>query len=93
MKIRVEYEPKQIRYYAVQCPHCERWFDGEEVERETYDRVRTDDDLYFVQWLCPICGEVFGADEEHLYSNIAVEECVSSSSVYRDCLRKKIKWE
>ena len=89
MKVRVEFEATPIRHIAVQCPKCERWYDGRDV---TNDNLSYEHDIYYAQFICPVCGHVFGADECRGYSNVNIEEC-GCGEVYKDCLRKKEVWE
>lgn len=89
MKVRVEFEATPIRHIAVQCPRCERWYDGRDV---TEDSLSYEHHIYRAQFICPVCGHVFGADEYRGYSNVTIEEC-GCGEVYNGCLRKKEVWE
>lgn len=87
--VRVEYENTPIRHIAVQCPKCKRWYDGRDI---TDDELSYDCDIYYSEFICPVCGHVFGANGYRDYSNVQIEEC-DYSDVYKDCLRKKEVWE
>ena len=82
MKIRVEYEPAIIRHIAVQCPKCERWFHGHDI---TKDKLEYEHHIYYAQFICPVCGKVFGADERCNFTNVQIEES-GYPDVYKDCL-------
>ena len=90
MKIRVEYEATPIRHIAAQCPKCERWFDARDI---TSDKLNYDYEIRFAQFVCPVCGKVFGGDEFRDFENVQIEECASSTDVYKNCLRKREVWE
>ena len=32
MNVRIMYDPAPIRHIAVQCPDCERWFNGRDID-------------------------------------------------------------
>ena len=89
MKIRVEYEPTPIRHIAVQCPKCERWFNGHDI---TEDKLEYEYHIYYAQFICPVCGKVFGADERYNFANVQIEE-TDYPDVYKDCLKRKEIWE
>jgi hypothetical protein len=84
------YDPAPIRHIAVQCPDCERWFNGRDVcGRElVYDY-----ELYQTQFTCPVCGKVFGPDDNSVNRNVIIEECDRHSDVYKDIYKKVEKWE
>ena len=90
MNVRVEYEATPIRHIAVQCPECERWYGGREI---TEQELSFDYQIYHAQFICPICGHVFGANEYEGYANVKITECGSNTEVYKDCLRRKEVWE
>jgi len=84
------YDPSPIRHIAVQCPDCERWFNGRDIgDRElVYDY-----ELYQTQFTCPVCGKVFGSDDRSVNRNVIIEECDRQSDVYKDIYKKVEKWE
>ena len=90
MNVRVEYEATPIRHVAVQCPECERWYDGRDI---TDTRISDESDLYHAQFCCPVCGHTFGANSYQGLSNLVVKECASSTEVYEGCLKRKEIWE
>ena len=90
MNVRVEYESAPIRHIAVQCPKCERWFDGRDI---TEDHLSFDYDIRRAQFSCPVCGHVFGGDEYRDFSNVKITECDSSAEVYKGCLKRREVWE
>lgn len=90
MNVKIMYDPTPIRHIAVQCPDCERWFNGRDIgDRElVYDY-----ELYQTQFICPVCGKVFGSDAYSKHQNVKVEECDSVSDIYNDIYKKVEKWE
>ena len=90
MKIRVEYDASPIRHIAAQCPKCEKWFNAREI---TNDKLNFDYEIRFAQFVCPICGKVFGGDEFRDFANVQIEECDTYEAVYKDCLRRREVWE
>lgn len=66
MRVRAEFEPRQIRHISVECPHCKNWFWGEDI---TEDRLNTVTELFLANFRCPICFEWFGT------SDIEINEC------------------
>ena len=90
MNVRIMYDPSPIRHIAVQCPDCERWFNGRDIgDRElVYDY-----ELYQTQFTCPVCGKVFGSDDRSVNRNVIIEECDRQSDVYKDIYKKVEKWE
>ena len=90
MNVKVEYEATPIRHIAVQCPECERWYNGREI---TAHKLSFGYQIYHAQFICPVCGHVFGANECGDYANVNITECGSSTEVYKDCLHRKEVWE
>ena len=90
MNVRIMYDPSPIRHIAVQCPDCERWFNGRDIgDRElVYDY-----ELYQTQFTCPVCGKVFGSDAYSRHRNVNVEELDSANDIYRDIYKKVERWE
>lgn len=76
--VRVEYDCAPIRHIAVQCPRCQRWFDGYSLTR---DSLIFEYQLNVAKFNCPKCGEEFGGclDEPN------VKE-VSCQEVYEGCV-------
>ena len=90
MNVRIMYDPSPIRHIAVQCPSCDRWFNGQDIsDRE----LEYDYELYQTQFTCPICGKVFGSDAFSGHCNVKVEECDNHNDVYKDIYQKVEKWE
>ena len=85
MKIRIEYDPTPIRHIAVQCPCCDRWFDGRDI---TEDSLSYEYQIRFANFHCPVCGASFQVTNDYLH----IEEAMYPD-VYKDCLRKKTTWE
>ena len=90
MKVRVEYEATPIRHIAVQCPKCEKWFDGREI---TCNQLRYDHDICYAQFECPVCGKIFGANEYQEFGNVVIQEVGSAAECYAGCLQRKEVWE
>lgn len=97
MNVRVEYESTPIRHIAVQCPGCERWYDGREITR---DKLQFEYQIPFAEFTCPYCGRIFGNDklgralQPDLHGEkINIRECWSAEEVYHGCLRRKEVWE
>lgn len=89
MNVRIEYDAVPIRHIAVQCPRCGRWYAGRDI---TEQKLNFSNELYHAQFICPVCGHVFGANECQGYSNVKITECVGHEEVYKDCLHRKEVW-
>ena len=86
MNVRIEYDAAPIRHIAVQCPQCNRWFNGREIVDG--DVIKYKQDLDFTDFICPVCGRIFSEYGD----NIAVEE-TDYDGVYKDCMKRKVVWE
>ena len=89
MNVRVEYEATPIRHIAVQCPKCERWYDGRDI---TASNLSFDYDIRHAQFACPVCGHTFGGNEYQSCVNVKIEER-GYPEVYEGCLHRKEVWE
>lgn len=89
MKVRVEYEPTPVRHIAVQCPGCSNWFNGRDI---TEDELGFSYEIPFAQFICPVCGKVFGGNAYEHCANMKIEE-VAYPDIYKDCLQRKEVWE
>lgn len=89
MKVRVEYDPTPIRHIAVQCPKCESWFNGRDITKHA---LRDSTDIYFAEFECPVCNNIFGSQGCNSYSDVSIEE-VGYPEVYDGILQKKVSWE
>ena len=91
--VRVEYECTPIRYIAVQCPKCKKWFHGTDI---THDDLRYSYQIDMASYRCPVCDTKFGYDNKR---NPFIEkdkphiEEVSYPEVYDGCLTQKVIWE
>ena len=93
MNVRVEYESTPIRHIAVQCPKCNKWFNGRDIiNGDWLTDLRYDYQIYCAQFECPVCGKIFGGDACRDFGNVNIEQ-TSYSEVYKDCLQKKEVWE
>ena len=93
MNVRVEYESTPIRHIAVQCPKCNKWFNGRDIINVDWLKdLRYSYQIFFAQFECPVCGKIFGGDECRDFSNVNIEE-TSYPEVYKDCLQRKEVWE
>ena len=93
MNVRVEYESTPIRHIAVQCPKCNKWFNGRDIINGDWMKdLRYSYQIFWAQFECPVCGKIFGGDECRGFSNVHIEE-VSHPEVYKDCLQRKEVWE
>ena len=90
MNVRVEYEATPIRHIAVQCPKCEKWFNGREI---TYSEIHYDYQICRAQFECPICGKIFGGNEYQGFANVIIQEVGSATECYAGCLQRKEVWE
>ena len=90
MKVRVEYEATPIRHIAVQCPKCEKWFDGRDI---THDGLGYEYQIRYAQFECPICGKIFGGHEYLGFANVIIQEVNSAAECYAGCLQRKEVWE
>ena len=94
MNVRVEYESTPIRHIAVQCPKCEKWFNGRDIINGDWLRdLRYSYQIFYAQFECPVCGKIFGGDECRDFSNVKIQEVGSSEECYKDCLQRKEVWE
>ena len=93
INFRAEYDPAPIRHVAVQCPYCDKWFRAYDILTES-KLLRFESDLEFANFTCPICDRDFsGYNPDSGFEKIEVQECLSHTEVYRDCLEKKVRWE
>ena len=90
MKVRIEYEAIPIRHIAVQCPNCERRFNGREITKDslTYDAY-----IYNAKFVCPVCGDHFAAKDSRGIPDVDITECDSATDVYDGCLTKTEIWK
>ena len=94
INFRIEFEPRQIRHIAVQCPYCNNWFHGYDI---THDDLIYEHEIEFAKFNCPICDRVFSVFE---YNNNPFAERnkihvvdIQYPEVYDDCLERKEVWE
>jgi hypothetical protein len=90
IKARIMYYPEMVKELAIQCPHCEFWFDQSDIilggsicyayrlETASYND-------------CPVCGATIGCSEKDLVA-VDIETCDSKQEVHRETLHKKIEW-
>lgn len=91
MNVRVEYESTPIRHIAVQCPHCNKWFDGRDILNGDWMLdLRYDYHINLATFACPVCGVEFGGLRNT--DKVNIEE-TSYPEVYEGCLRRKEIWE
>ena len=90
MNVKIMYDLAPIRHIAVQCPNCERWFNGQDIAEQ---ELEYDYELYSAQFTCPVCGKIFGSSAYSDHKDVKVEECDRHSDVYKDIYRKVEKWE
>lgn len=92
MNVRVEFDPAPIRHIAVQCPKCEKWFNGWEAMRgKAFRDLRYDIDINYIVFKCPVCETEFGGIQNG--EKISIQEVGSAEECYKDCLHKKEVWE
>lgn len=88
--VKVQYDMMPIRHIAVECPKCKKWFIGWQI---TNDDLAEHYDIYSADFICPLCGNVFGRYSSHnnekWVPNIEESEY---PDIYKDCLRKKETW-
>lgn len=93
INFRVEFESTPIRHVAVQCPHCDKWFNGWDiVEGDPLKELRYEHDLGFAVFYCPCCKREFSGTDDVGIDDIQVNE-VSYPDVYKNCLKRKETWE
>ena len=93
INIRIEYEAAPIKNFAVQCPHCECWFRGDdllEASKLGGKAVVYESDIREAQFVCPICRKAFGTNAT--VSDISIKEVTSEEKCFEDCFRKKEIW-
>ena len=88
INFRIEYETRQIRHLAVQCPQCKKWFRGYDIVEE-HDDLESDYALLYASFYCPLCEDEFMVDGK--WNNMSIEE-VAYPEVYNECLNKEVKW-
>ena len=88
MNVRVKYGIRPIEHISVQCPNCLRWFDGNEIIDD--DVIKYESQMEYVDYICPVCGKIFGGygDDE----NLNIMDCKDESEVYNGCMHKKVVW-
>lgn len=92
MNVRVEFDPVPIRHIAVQCPKCEKWFNGWETMRgKAFRNLRYDIDINYIVFKCPVCETEFGGIQNG--EKISIQEVGSAEECYKDCFHKKEVWE
>lgn len=92
MNVRVEYDPTPIRHIAVQCPHCNKWFNGRDiVDGDWMDNLMYSYQIHFAKFTCPVCGLKFGGMCKE-GDGADIEEA-SYPEIYDGCLEKKTVWE
>lgn len=89
MNVRIMYEPAPIRHIAVQCPNCNKWFNGRDIASR---RFSTDYELVSTHFTCPMCGAVFGPDADGGYMHLNIEEHHNYREVYEDIYEKAEDW-
>lgn len=87
--VRVEYEDTPIRHIAVQCPKCNKWFNGWDIVK-SYSALRYEHQINWAEFECPVCGEEFGGLQHNNKANIRE---VGYPEVYDGCLQRKETWE
>ena len=93
INFRVEFESTPIRHVAVQCPHCNSWFNARDITKDT---IHDKTDLMFAPFYCPVCKKTFSVYKPSWSSaenaEMQIEE-VGYPDVYKDCLTRKETWE
>ena len=82
VNIKVEFEPRQIRHLAIECPECKNWFNSYDICDED---IRYNYQLSYNNCECPKCGCLFKTNNNN------IQEC-SYEEVYKDVLEKKVEW-
>lgn len=94
VNVRVVYESTPIRHIAVQCPACGKWFEGNDI---TKDSLSYEHQINFAEFVCPVCGKTFGNYNKDWLDfdnyNMNIKEVDSGEECYEGCLRKKEVWE
>ena len=85
VKIKAEFDLTPVRHLAVQCPHCNNWFVGNDV---LYNSVMYEYEIKGNSFNCPICkAYVIISDDSE------IEEDVDFPKFYDSCKQKKTVWE
>lgn len=85
--VKVQYDMMPIRHIAVECPKCKKWFVGWHI---TNDHLYWHNEIYMVNFICPLCGEKFGRDFSRSNEwEPNIEECGCFEDVYKDCLTRE----
>ena len=93
--VRVEYDSRPIRHITVQCPKCNKWFNGWDIVNSSpysspFEELRYDYNINWVTFTCPVCGEEFGGMQNNHEPHI---EESSYPEIYENVLTKKEVWE
>lgn len=88
MNVRVKYGIRPINHIAVQCPNCLRWFNGNEIIDD--DVVNYESQMEYVDYICPVCGKIFGGEGD--IDNMNIQECENDTEVYEGCMHRKVVW-
>jgi hypothetical protein len=59
INVSAEFEPRQIRLMAIQCPRCKRWFSRGDLNVSSRC-CNTDIDIKYADYHCPACNTTFG---------------------------------
>ncbi len=66
INVQVCYHPREIKSIAVQCPKCEKWFNGWDIVSDVHHiweaerELRYEEDIRNTVFKCPFCKEKFG---------------------------------
>lgn len=94
INVRMEYATAPIKNFAIQCPHCECWFRGNDLAKTTFGiggkAVLYESDIREEQFVCPICKKAFGANTT--VSDINIKEVSSEEECFEGCFGMKEIW-
>lgn len=95
INMRVEFDSRPVRHYAVQCPCCQMWFHGSDIGPEN-QWISYEYQLETAAFTCPICEKEFGGVCRSPFGEkdkINIREVNSSEECYEGCLTQKVIWE
>ena len=93
VNVRIEYGSTPIRSWSIQCPHCNRWFDMDDVKSDNGLAIEEEWELFLANLHCPHndCGDIIIHDRM-TNDEINIIECNNSKEVYKNVVRKKEIW-
>ena len=86
--MQVVFEETPVRYVAVQCPSCEKWFYGEDIAEDDSE-LNYEYQLGYASFRCPLCDTRFGCGTQ--YNDEQITE-TNYEEIKKNCMQKKVVW-